>query len=173
MKIKEIIELTQNKKLAEVAKEHLEIGEKRAVAGLKEAGCFNISGKRGWHFEGDESVLEKSIYEFVPPSKRGKKTVANSARKEVAATIEKPTAILNPSSQQSKKTANKQDGKPVSKQTNKQVGKPTIQETNKPSMKKVTYEIEEQLHDELKIKAIREKRTVSEIVNEIIKKGLN
>lgn len=37
---------------------------------------------------------------------------------------------------------------------------------------KVTYEIEEWLHDELKVKAVREKRKVSEIVNELIKNGL-
>ncbi|WP_255286025.1 hypothetical protein [Priestia megaterium] len=174
--MKEILELTQSKRLAEIAKEHLDIGEKKAVAGLKKAGCFNISGKRGWYFEGDKSVLEKSIYDFVSPSKRGKKPVANSAEKEVSATIETPTAKLNPNSQLYVKTASKQENKPTNKQISKQVGKPinqpTKNTTSKPTMKKVTYEIEEQFHDELKIKAIREKRTVSEIVNEIIKEAL-
>ncbi|WP_176528317.1 hypothetical protein [Priestia megaterium] len=180
MKIKEILELSQSKRLAEIAKEHLEIGEKKAVAGLKEAGCFNISGKRGWYFEGDKSVLEKSIYEFVPPSKRGKKVVSNSAEKEVSATIETPTAKINPSSQLPVKTVKKQENNSTNKKNtntnnkliSKQLGKPTNQLTSKPTMKKVTYEIEENLHDELKIKAIREKRTVSEIVNDIIKQGL-
>ncbi|WP_154658007.1 hypothetical protein [Fictibacillus gelatini] len=36
MKIKEILELTQSKKLAEIAKEHLEFGEKKAKEALKQ-----------------------------------------------------------------------------------------------------------------------------------------
>ncbi|MCI2257235.1 hypothetical protein L2D08_23265 [Domibacillus sp. PGB-M46] len=141
MKIGEVLELTQSKKLADVAKEHLTIGEKPAREALKHAGCFIRSGKRGWLYEGDPAVLEKSIYDYVPPK---------AARK--------------PTFQLSVKEENKEEGK--------EVGNPDIKENSKPSMKKVTYEIEEQLHDELKIKAIREKRTVSEIVNEIIKRGI-
>jgi hypothetical protein len=180
MKIGELLELTQSKKLAEIAKESLEIGEKKTVAALKKAGCYSLSGKRGWHFDGDSSVLEQSIYEYSTPSQRG----LHNAKKEVSATIEKATVVTNPSSQlsdepeikQVEKPLNKQIIKPTNKHINKQVGKPTIQptknKTSKPDMKKVTYEIEEWLHDELKIKSIREKRTVSEIVNEIIKKGM-
>jgi hypothetical protein len=183
MKISELLELTQSKKLADIAKDSLDIGEKRTVEALKKAGCYSISGKRGWHFDGKSSVLEQSIYEYSTPSKRG----VNSAKKEVSATLEKATVVINPSSQLSNEPENKQVGNPINKQINnptnkqinkqinKQVGKPTIQQaknkTSKPAMKKVTYEIEEQLHDELKIKSIREKRTVSEIVNEIIKRG--
>lgn len=166
MKIKEILELTQSKKLADIAKESLEIGEKPTREALKSAGCYSISGKRGWHFDGDKDVLERSIYDFAPPTRRKGKTVI-SAEKEVAATkwvdvkIEKdeyePKAVKNPSSQQ----INKQDKKQV------------IQESNKPVSKKVTYEIESRLHDQLRIKAILEKRTVSEIVNDIVKRGIN
>ncbi|MCK2006100.1 hypothetical protein MZM54_32805 [[Brevibacterium] frigoritolerans] len=173
MKIGELLELTQSKKLAEIAKESLEIGEKKTVEALKKAGCYSHSGRRGWHFDGDSSVLEQSIYEYSTPSQRG----LHNAKKEVSATIEKATVVTNPSSQLSDKPEIKQIIKSTSKQLNKQVGKPAIQpsknKTSKPDMKKVTYEIEEWLHDELKIKSIREKRTVSEIVNEIIKKGLS
>ncbi|MDM5450681.1 hypothetical protein [Peribacillus simplex] len=70
MKVREILELTQTVKLAIIAKERLDFGEKKAVAAMKAAGCYSISGKPGWHFNGDESVLEKSIYDFVPPTKR-------------------------------------------------------------------------------------------------------
>lgn len=70
MKVRELLELTQTKKLADIAKERLDFGEKKAVEVLKEAGCYHISGKRGWHFDGDEAVLERSIYSFVPPSKK-------------------------------------------------------------------------------------------------------
>ncbi|WP_394557834.1 hypothetical protein [Priestia aryabhattai] len=172
MKIKDIIQLSKTDSLAKIAKEHLNVGKEKAREGLKSAGCYSKNGVKGWFFEGDESVLDQSIYDFVSTNRKAKSEVDN-AKKEVAVATEKPRLVNNPTSQQSKKTDSKQDDKPVNKQTNKQVGKPTIQETNKPAMKKVTYEIEESLHDELKIKSIREKRTVSEIVNEIIKKGLN
>jgi hypothetical protein len=171
VKIRKIIELSKTDSLAKIAKEHLSVGKEKAREGLKLAGCYSKNGVKGWFFEGDESVLDQSIYDFVSTTRKAKGEVA-TAKKEASATIEKPRLVNTPTSQQSKKTDSKQDDKPVNKQTNKQVGKPTIQKTNKPAMKKVTYEIEESLHDELKIKAIREKRTVSEIVNDIIKNGL-
>ncbi|MET1029361.1 hypothetical protein [Domibacillus tundrae] len=65
MKIKELLELTQHEGMASIAKNHLTIGEKPARMALKAAGCYAISGKRGWHFEGDPAVLEKSIYDFI------------------------------------------------------------------------------------------------------------
>lgn len=70
MKLREILELTKSVKLAIIAKEQLDFGEKKAVEALKLAGCYFISGKPGWHFDGDESILEKSIYDFVPSTKR-------------------------------------------------------------------------------------------------------
>ncbi|HWO95654.1 MAG TPA: hypothetical protein VNM45_04835 [Bacillus sp. (in: firmicutes)] len=163
MKIKEILELTQSKKLAEIAKEHLEFGEKKAKEALKQAGCTFTNGKRGWFLaEGtNESVLDRSIYEFAPPNRRGH----NLAKKEISATLE-AEAVKNPSSQLSNNTESKQENKPI----NKQVGKTTNQPSRNPGLKKVTYEIEEQLHDKLKIRAIVEKRTVSEIVNESLRK---
>lgn len=172
MKIREIIELSRTDSLAKIAKEHLNVGKEKAREGLKQAGCYSINGVKGWHFDGDESVLEQSIYDFVTTTRKAKSEVS-TAKKEASATIEEPRLVNIPTSQQTSKTEskeiNKPINKPINKQRNKQVGKPTTQL----SLKKVTYEIEEHLHDELKIKAIREKRTVSEIVNEIIKKGLN
>ena len=94
MKIKEILELTQTMRVSEIAKEFLEVGEKKAVEGLKKAGCYNTSGKRGWYFDGDESVLEQSIYDFVAPTKGKTKAVKSnasiSASKEIASTVETP-----------------------------------------------------------------------------------
>jgi len=163
MKIGEILELTQTIKLADIAKEFLDFGEKKASEALKKAGCYSISGKRGWYFDGDKSILEQSVYSFVPATRRKTGTVV-SAEKEVAATLEKPEAINNPSSQLSNNTD--------SKQVNKQSNNPTSKTVMKPTFKKVTYEIEEQLHDQLRIKAILEKRSVSELANELIKRGI-
>lgn len=181
MIIKDILELTQTMRVSEIAK-GLEIGEKKAVAGLKKAGCTFTSGRSGWYLaEGtDESVLEKSIYDFAPIGRSKAKNVVNSAKREVSATVE-AEVVNNPSSQLPDKTDSNEENKPTNKQISKQVGKPTDKligkQIGKPAsksvMKKVTYEIETQLHNELKIKAIREDRTVSDIVNEIIKTALN
>ncbi|HDR6313110.1 TPA: hypothetical protein QCU60_005138 [Bacillus cereus] len=181
MIIKDILELTQTMRVSEIAKD-LEIGEKKAVAGLKKAGCTFTSGRSGWYLaEGtDESVLEQSIYDFAPIGRSKAKNVVNSAKRELSATVE-AEVVNNPSSQLPDKTDSKEEKKPTNKQISKQVGKPTdrligkqlVKQTSKSVMKKVTYEIETQLHNELKIKAIREDRTVSDIVNEIIKTALN
>ncbi|MCP3764733.1 hypothetical protein NLX67_20580 [Domibacillus sp. A3M-37] len=65
MKIKELLERMQTERLADIAKNHLTIGEKPARNALKTAGCYSISGKRGWYYDGDPATLEKSIYDFT------------------------------------------------------------------------------------------------------------
>ncbi|MEK4951986.1 hypothetical protein NST12_16965 [Bacillus sp. FSL W8-1127] len=151
MKIGEILELTQTERLSDIAKERLTIGEKAARQALKAAGCYSISGKRGWHCD-NPNILDQSIYDFV---ERKVKNDIKKAQMEVSATVESNTIL-----KQSEKTENKQ----INKKSNQFENKPT---------KKVTYEIEEDLHDQLKIKAIMEKRKVSEIVNEILKNALS
>ncbi|EEL25845.1 hypothetical protein bcere0018_51600 [Bacillus cereus Rock1-15] len=94
--------------MSEIAKEFLEVGEKKAVEGLKKAGCYNTSGKRGWYLtEGiDESVLEQSIYDFVAPTKGKAKAVKSnasiSASKEIASTVETPVKESKVTSETSK-----------------------------------------------------------------------
>lgn len=67
MLVKELLILTENKPIAEIAKESLEISEKTARKALKMAGCYSIVGQRGWHIDSDaeQSNLEKSIYYFA------------------------------------------------------------------------------------------------------------
>jgi hypothetical protein len=69
MLVGELIELTFKEPLNKIAKEKLTIGERAARDALKAAGCYNISGKRGWYFEGDESILKQSIYDFASVKK--------------------------------------------------------------------------------------------------------
>jgi predicted HicB family RNase H-like nuclease len=99
-------------------------------------------------------------------SKEIGKLVSLKTNKETNKQINKQVGFptLKPDNQQSNNPTNKEKIKPVVKPSSKEAGKQ--------SMKKVTYEIEEWLHDELKIQAIRQKRTVSEIVNEIIKESM-
>lgn len=69
----------------------------------------------------------------------------------------------------------KETNKPISQQVNKTTKKEIVLIEKKPTnnkLKKVTYEIEEALHDEIKILSIQQKRNVSEIVNEFIKNQL-
>ncbi|MFE4133758.1 hypothetical protein [Peribacillus sp. YIM B13482] len=111
MKVREILELTQTVKLAVIAKERLDFGEKKAVAAMKAAGCYSISGKPGWHFNGDESVLEKSIYDFVPPTKRKAKADNTGIETGKATGIEAGTsAIASTGTSESVKTGNRTSG---------------------------------------------------------------
>lgn len=66
MLIKDILELSKTKKIAEIAKDQLSIGEKPARKALTEAGCYSIVGQPGWFLEESEDaeVLGKSIYDF-------------------------------------------------------------------------------------------------------------
>ena len=69
----------------------------------------------------------------------------------------------------------KETNKPISQQINKTTKKEIVLIENKPTnnkLKKVTYEIEEDLHDKIKILSIQQKRNVSEIVNEFLKNQL-
>ncbi|QDZ88695.1 hypothetical protein [Priestia megaterium] len=65
MKIGEILELAKSKPLADIAKENLSIGKDKARLALREAGCYSKNGVKGWFYDGEESVLEQSIYDFV------------------------------------------------------------------------------------------------------------
>ncbi len=77
MNISELIELTQTKTIAEIAKEYLTIGEKPAREALKQAGCYTIVGQAGWFFDESENPdnLEKSIYEFADQVKHQREGV--------------------------------------------------------------------------------------------------
>lgn len=67
MTIDEILKLSQFKPIAEIAKEHLAIGEKPTRNALKYVGCHTVIGKPGWFLndDTDESVLSLSIYEIA------------------------------------------------------------------------------------------------------------
>ncbi|MGM2821360.1 MULTISPECIES: hypothetical protein [Bacillus cereus group] len=159
MKIGEIIELTKTKRLSEIAKESLEIGEKKAVEGLKKAGCYNISGKRGWHFDGDESVLEQSIYDFVPRTKG--KAKANVSTNE-------PT--LQPSNVV-KAIEEVKKGKDEVATTKEQTNVRTL-EPKRVIRKRSSFDIDVELMKELKIQAVIHDKNIYEIVETAIRKEL-
>jgi len=81
VKIIEVLNLTKEIPIAEIAKHHLEISEKVARQALKQAGCYSIVGKSGWFFDGIENDenLEQSIYVFANQVKRQQEGVIKAA----------------------------------------------------------------------------------------------
>lgn len=167
MKIKEILELTQLENVATIAKNHLTIGEKKLRDALKTIGCTNQAGKKGWTYTGENpEILEKSIYEFAQPTATKKKETQKSNNKEnKEPTKPENNDIINSNKQESRESIITENN-PINKQENKKNEQKNTQES---PIKKVTYEIEERIHDELKIRSIREKRKVSDLVNEALK----
>ncbi|SCM99122.1 Uncharacterized protein BWINRASL_05352 [Bacillus mycoides] len=163
MKIKEILELTQTIRLSEIAKESLEIGEKKAIAGLRKAGCYNISGKRGWYLaEGtDESVLDQSIYDYAPIITRGGKAKANVSTKE-------PT--LQPSNVVKAVEEIKKGNEEVA--TTKEETNVRTLEEKKVIRKRSSFDIDMELMKELKIQAVLHDKNIYEIVETAIRKEL-
>lgn len=161
MKIKEILELTKTNKVAEIAKEFLDVGEKKAVEGLKKAGCTFTSGRSGWYLdEGtDESVLEKSLYDFVAPTKG--KAKANVSTKE-------PT--LQPSNVV-KAVEEIKKGKEEVATTKEQTNVRTL-EPKSVIRKRSSFDIDVELMKELKIQAVIHDKNIYEIVETAIRKEL-
>lgn len=161
MKIKEILNLTQTMKLAEVSKKYLEVGEKKASAGLKEAGCTYTSGRSGWYLaEGtDESVLDQSIYDFVAPTKG--KAKANVSTKEPTL---QPSNVVTAIEEIKK-------GKEELATTKEETNVRTL-ECNSVIRKRSSFDIDVELMKELKIQAVIHDKNIYEIVETAIRKEL-
>ncbi|MGZ9644678.1 hypothetical protein ACXX4E_27595 [Bacillus cereus] len=159
MKIKEILELTKTTRVSEIAKNNLDIGEKKAVEGLKKAGCYNISGKRGWHFDGDESILEQSIYDFVAPTKG--KAKANVSTKEPTL---QPSNVVTAIEEIKK---GKQEVATTKAQTNVR----TLEQKSV-IRKRSSFDIDVELMKELKIQAVIHDKNIYEIVETAIRREL-
>lgn len=84
MKIKELLDLTMTKSIANIAKDHLTIGEKTVRAALKRVGCEHENGKRGWSYTGDHpAILEQSIYDFAQPKRKTRSIKPNASIEKV------------------------------------------------------------------------------------------
>lgn len=85
MQVGEILKLTEEMRLSEIAKNKLQIGERKAREALKAAGCNHRPGKRGWEFEGkDKTTLTKEIYDFVdiPKARTFKEKIKTSNKQK-------------------------------------------------------------------------------------------
>ncbi|HFK1501376.1 TPA: hypothetical protein ACGXMW_005834 [Bacillus paranthracis] len=141
MKIRDIIDLTKKEPLNKIAKERLDIGEKPTREALKLAGCYATSGKKGWFFDGDAEILEKSIYDFVTA---------------------KPTANVRTKKTNNIKTKvdnNKGEEEPMNKTTNDVKNK----------RKRASFDIDVDLLKQLKVKAVLEEKNLYDLVEQAIK----
>ncbi|MGE7718603.1 hypothetical protein, partial [Priestia megaterium] len=153
MKIGEFLELTKVKNLATIAKEDLSIGEKFTRLALANAGCYSISGKRGWYFDGDPEVLEKSIYDFVEvKAKTNAKPKEQKSKRTKKINVKKTNDSKNKSS---KTTINEK-----------------INEEKKVERKRFSFDLDVELAKELKIKAVMEEKNLYELVEEAIRESL-
>lgn len=164
MTLREILELLNTKgwNAGKVAKEKMPFGVKKFTPLLDELGFkFSNSGQKGWTYHGDEIFLDDDIMNFVGNIKttRPKADAIKNPEIKKVNKLDNQESISNTISPISTKT-------PTIKKSN-----PSNKEINK-TIKKVTYEIEEENHIEIKIRALREKRNVSELVNQAIKNYL-
>lgn len=183
MKIGEILELTKTKKISDIAKESLDIGEKPTREALKKAGCFSVSGKSGWFFEGDKNVLEQSIYDFAPPKKINRTT--SKATANVSTKEPKKELTLEPSNVSAKEEMNQAEiqtavtKEPTNLRTkepmNVSTKEPKSIPTNEPKTiirKRSSFDIDVELMKELKIKAVLSDKNVYEMVETAIRQYL-
>lgn len=185
MKIGEIMELTQTDSLANIAKERLEFGKKKATEAMQKAGCYTINGMRGWYFDGDPSVLEQSIYDFASSNRRKPKPSPNVSTNEV-----KNVRTKEPITNTNHGSVNRfERAKEEIEQANEQAAptkertiEPTMERTNKQTKegttttnvvrKRSSFDIDVELMKDLKIQAIIHEKNVYEIVESAIRKEL-
>lgn len=144
MKIREILELTKEKKFGTIAKEYLEIGEKPATKAFKNSGAyFSNSAPKGWHFKGPEENLDKSIYDFP---------------------TDKIVAVANVTTKDENNIKTKDVNNKESKEVN---NKTTEEETNE--RKRASFDLDKKLLKQLKFIALEEERNIYELVEEALR----
>lgn len=148
MKIKEVLELTQSEPLNKIAKERLTIGEKPTREALKKAGCYNVSGKKGWFYEGEKSVLEQSIYDFAPEKKINRQPKAN--------VLTVPTN----EAKEPKNKSTKENSEPMNKLTKEPKIEPTLEPTNQRSKGSGNVEVKQTVKETAPTKEQTNERTL-------------
>jgi hypothetical protein len=142
MLVGDIIEMTKEKTIAVIARDHLTIGEKKLREVLKNIGGVHESGKKGWTFQGESEVLEKSIYDFVQ-------------------TTRKPKAQTNKRTNEQKKEISKE-------QTNEQTNKNSNETKKESTKKRASFDLDTESLKKIKIYAVETDTKISDVVEEAI-----
>jgi hypothetical protein len=146
MLVREIIEMTKEKPVAVIARDHLSIGEKKLRETLFNIGGRHEKGRKGWFFEGNPENLEKSIYDFAKPTRKAKAETKEQTNKSSGETMNKNAA------EQKKKNSG---------ETSKEIPGETI---NKRTIKRASFDLDTEILKKIKIHAIEEDRKISDIV---------
>lgn len=177
MKIKEVLELTQTMRLSDLAKEHLEVGEKKALEALKKAGCYAISGKRGWYYSGDPAVLEQSIYDFTtktintrPKANGSNRTTNKPKQTNTKNVVNKPKPTVLTKEEKPEVEDYNEDFFKLTGEEIPTVIKRTGEEVKR---KRMSFDLDTELLKELKIEGIREERPLYEMVENAIRHYLD
>ena len=191
MKIREVLELTQTMRLSDLAKEHLEVGEKKALEALKNAGCYAISGKRGWYYDGDPSVLEQSIYDFTTktintrPKANGSNRTTNKTKKTKTESVSSKSIMIENGDKivmtqypRKKVIEDKTDevteyNPDFFEMTGEEVPKVENPPNEEIKRKRMSFDLDTELLKELKIEGIREERPLYEMVENAIRHYLD
>jgi hypothetical protein len=162
MLVREIIEMTKEKPIAIIARDHTEIGEKKLRDILKDIGGHHQKGQKGWTFQGNPEDLEKSIYDFV-----------QDGRKVKAATKEQKNKVTGDQMKiVSHETFNENTGEIKNEITAEQINKILDETKNeiagetsqKRTRKRASFDIDIQALKKIKIHAVEEDMKVSDIV---------
>lgn len=192
MKIGEILELTQTMKLSEIAKQYLDVGEKKALEGMKKAGCYAVSGKRGWFYDGDPAVLEQSIYDFTTktintrPKANGSNKTTNHVKKNRNIDFASKSimidggnkVVVSHSPKIKEKSENQTDevetyNPDFFEMTGEEVPKVEKQSSEEVKRKRMSFDLDIELMKELKIQGIRDDVPLYEMVENAIRHYLD
>lgn len=170
MKLIELLELTQEKKLEVIAKEGvLPCGVKKFRAIMIDLGCKpNGTAKSGWNYENVKSEdLEKDLSEFVAESTASKKERTEEPKSQN--TFEPKNEGSAETKNNSTNELNHDTIKELDTKPTNQPKSESVKEGKSKLRKRASFDIDASLLKELKIFAITEDKNVYEIVERAIR----
>ena len=159
MLIREIIQMSKEKPIRQIAKDHLEIGEKKLTDTLKRIGATNQRGKRGWDFRGNSDFLELSIYDLVEDGRKASAGIKEQKNKDTDS--------------QTKNVSHETINENKNPQANKITGETIQKKTGEIIKKRASFDLDVESLKKIKIYAVEEDLKVSEVVDRAIYLFLN
>jgi NDP-sugar pyrophosphorylase family protein len=162
MLVKEIIEMSKEKPVATIAKDHLTMGEKKLRDVLKAIGGHHQTGQKGWTFQGKPEDLEKSIYDFVEKKKR------TNPQKPKAIKVQANENTLEQNKIVTGELVNKGENEIMGESTTIQAKQETKEQTNEVTRKRASFDIDVEMLKKIKHYAIEKDLKVYEVVEQAL-----